>query len=311
MSNSLVSVVIPVFNRQNFILECIESVELQTYRPLEIILVDDGSMDNSISLINEFIKKKSVDIVFEIKLIQQKNSGAPKARNRGLKEARGKYVQFFDSDDLLLPTKIENQVAAFNNDVNIVYSKTQVFLNTKDCLQEKFWGRELTGGYKDYFEFPWQTMCALYRRAYLIADNITWNENLKIHQDWEFSMQHVINTKNIVFLDEVNSLYRSHDSDRIGSNLSVDKIKSIEDALFSIYKKLENKNLLSNALKFLYFKRLGFCFYKYGTGSFKNEKKAVWKRMYYVRKDLALFISPLMFLGSPFFKILKIVYKGN
>ncbi|WP_299106666.1 glycosyltransferase family A protein [uncultured Winogradskyella sp.] len=307
--NSLVSVIIPVFNRENFIYECLESILKQTYRPIEVILVDDGSTDNSISLIKKYIKENSVKDIFDIRLFQQKNSGAPKARNKGLFEAHGEYVQFFDSDDLLLPNKLEHQISIFNKNIDIVYSKTQVFLNNRDCLVEKFWGRELTGEYIDYFEFPWQTMCALYRRNYLISNNIVWNEDLKMHQDWEFSMQHVIQTDKIVFLNEVNSLYRSHDYDRIGLNLSTDKLKSIEDALFSIYKKLEDKKLVSSSLKFLYFKRLSFCFYKYGLGSYNKEKRAVWERMYYIRKDLSLVLWPLLWLNSLFFKIFRIVYK--
>ncbi|MFT4643860.1 MAG: glycosyltransferase involved in cell wall biosynthesis [bacterium] len=305
----LVSIIIPVFNRQNFILECLESVVEQTYRPLEVILVDDGSTDDSIVLINNFIEKNAVKDVLEIKLIQQLNSGAPHARNKGLSEANGEYVQFLDSDDLLLPKKLNNQISVFNENVNIVYSKTQMFQDTKKNLLDKYWGRELTGGYKDYFEFPWQTMCALYKRNYLIESDILWNENLKIHQDWEFSMRHVITMNNIVFLDEVNSLYRTHNEDRIGLNLSVDKIKSIENALFGIYRELENKRLLSPELKFLYFKRLSFCFYSYGSDALKKEKKEVWAKMYYIRRDLSLILYPFLFLGPSFFKLFGVVYK--
>lgn len=308
--HSWVSVIIPVYNREIYILECLNSVQQQTYRPIEVIVVDDGSTDNSISMVKSFIAQYHVVDDFEIKWLSQANSGAPRARNYGFENAKGEYIQWLDSDDILLPHKLSHQIAVFTPNIDVVYSKTQMFLETKNQLLDKYWGRPLTGDDKDYFEFPWQTMCALYKKQYIEGNNLKWNENLKMHQDWEFSMQHVITSKNIVFLDEVNSLYRSHNSDRIGLNLSVVKLKSIEDALFTIYLKLESKRLLSKSLKFLYFKRLGFCFYKYGSDGHSQEKRAVWKRMFYIRKDLSLIVSPLLYLGASFFRIFKIIYKN-
>lgn len=304
----LISIVIPVYNREQFILECLESVTKQNYRPLEIIIVDDGSTDKSLEIINDFIES-TIENDLRIKIIKQINSGAPTARNAGLKIANGEFIQFLDSDDLLLPDKLSSQVSAFKPETNIVYSKAQFFIDSPKNIKDKYWGRKLTGEDKDYFEFPWQTMCALYRRSYLIDNLMFWNEDLKIHQDWDFSIRHVIATDKIVFLDEVNSLYRSHDTDRIGLSLTPDKLGSIEQTLFNAFKQLEVKGVVTKRLRYLYFKRLGFCFYKYGIASLKNEKRAVWRRMYYVRKDLSLILSPLLLLGSPFFKIFEVVYK--
>lgn len=308
--DSLVTVIIPVFNRETFIIECLKSVENQTYRPIEVILIDDGSTDDSVKVINDFIKSRSENSLI-IKIVKQINSGAPTARNKGLKMAKGEFVQFLDSDDLLLPEKLSAQVAAFNPLTNIVYSKAQFFNDSPLNLIDKFWGRKLTGEDIDYFEFPWQTMCALYRTDYLMENQMFWNENLKIHQDWDFSIRHVIATDEIIFLDAVHSLYRSHDSNRIGLNLTPEKIGSMEDTLFNAFKQLELKGLVTNRLKYLYFKRLSFCFYKYGSASLQTEKHAVWNRMYYIRKDLSLILSPLLYLGSPFFKIFKLVYNNN
>jgi glycosyltransferase involved in cell wall biosynthesis len=305
---SLVSIIIPVFNRKDFILECLESIIDQSYRPLEVIIVDDGSTDKSLDVISDFIENR-IENDLDIKLIKQINSGAPKARNAGLKLANGEFVQFLDSDDLLLPDKLNNQVSAFKRLTDIVYSKAQFFINSRSNLKDKYWGRKLTGEDIDYFEFPWQTMCALYRRCYLIDNQMYWDENLKIHQDWDFSIRHVIATDRIIFLDEVNSLYRSHDTDRIGLNLNVDKIKSMEQTLLNAFKQLEIKGVVTKKLRYLYFKRLSFCFYKYGIDSLKPEKREVWKKMFYVTKGFSIILSPFLLLGSPFFKIFEIVYR--
>lgn len=91
-----ISVIIPVYNAQKYIKECLESVLNQTYSDLEIIIIDDGSTDNSYVICKEFEKKDS-----RIKVLQQVNQGAAAARNLGLKHVTGQYVGFVDSDDVL------------------------------------------------------------------------------------------------------------------------------------------------------------------------------------------------------------------
>ncbi|MVO10961.1 glycosyltransferase [Flavobacterium sp. TP390] len=95
-SSILVSVIIPVYNVEKYISEAIESVLNQTYKPIEIILVDDGSKDNSLSICKQFVQQHS-----NIKLIEQQNSGVSIARNKGLSIAEGEYVFFMDSDDTI------------------------------------------------------------------------------------------------------------------------------------------------------------------------------------------------------------------
>ncbi len=117
--NPLVSVIIPVYNRADLIRETIESVLKQTYQNIEIIVVDDGSTDNSIEILNEFSKK--------IKLFQHPgkiNKGQAAAINLGLKMAKGSYIAILDSDDLFYPLKIEKQVEYLNSHLEkgIVYS---------------------------------------------------------------------------------------------------------------------------------------------------------------------------------------------
>jgi glycosyltransferase involved in cell wall biosynthesis len=103
----LVSIVIPVYNAEEWISEAIKSVLEQTYEHLEIILVDDGSTDQSVCVAEQLLRRGR----FPYQIISQPNRGVSAARNRGWRSARGPWVQFLDADDLLHPRKIQLQVA--------------------------------------------------------------------------------------------------------------------------------------------------------------------------------------------------------
>lgn len=102
MTNSLISVIVPIYNVEPFLPRCIDSIINQTYRDLEIILVDDGSPDNCGTICDDYAKKDSRIIV-----IHQKNAGQGAARNAGLSIARGTYIGFVDSDDWIAPSMYE------------------------------------------------------------------------------------------------------------------------------------------------------------------------------------------------------------
>ncbi len=111
-----VSVIIPTFNRKNFLKEAIESVLLQSYKNFEIIVVDDGSTDGTREMIKSEYKM--------IKYIYQKNSGPSAARNRGIVEAKGEYISFLDSDDLWLKDKLKEEMEFLeeNREYKICYT---------------------------------------------------------------------------------------------------------------------------------------------------------------------------------------------
>ena len=98
----LVSVIIPVYNTQDYLKACIESVQNQTYPNLEILLVDDGSTDQSGALCEEYAAQDE-----RIRVFHKENGGLPDARNMGLMEAHGEFLAFVDSDDLLAPKAVE------------------------------------------------------------------------------------------------------------------------------------------------------------------------------------------------------------
>ncbi|MFS8652378.1 MAG: glycosyltransferase family 2 protein, partial [Caldibacillus sp.] len=109
MSDPFVTVFMPVYNSGKYLVEAIESILRQTYRNLELLIVDDGSTDHSIEIIKTFADPR-------IRLIKNdQNRGIPFTRNVGLKEARGKYLAIMDSDDISHPERIERQVAYLEN----------------------------------------------------------------------------------------------------------------------------------------------------------------------------------------------------
>ncbi|MBR7088965.1 MAG: glycosyltransferase family 2 protein [Lachnospiraceae bacterium] len=107
----LVSVIIPVFNNIKTLKRCVDSVISQTYKDLEIILVDNGSTDSSEALCEKYLKADD-----RVILLHEKNEGVSSARNQGIKIAGGEYITFIDADDHILPEYIEKLVAAFEGD---------------------------------------------------------------------------------------------------------------------------------------------------------------------------------------------------
>lgn len=97
-----ISIIVPVYNVEAYLSECLHSVVNQTFRDMEIILVDDGSTDRSLEIMREFAEKDS-----RIKIITQPNSGVSEARNTGIRAASGEYILFVDSDDTIMPDSVE------------------------------------------------------------------------------------------------------------------------------------------------------------------------------------------------------------
>jgi len=108
--NHLISVIVTTYNRENLLLRALKSVLIQTFKDFEVLVVDDGSTDNTRQVIQE-IQKEDGRVIY----LYQKNKGWPSALNTGLSNAQGRYIAFLDSDDEWLPEKIEKQVAFLEN----------------------------------------------------------------------------------------------------------------------------------------------------------------------------------------------------
>jgi glycosyltransferase involved in cell wall biosynthesis len=127
----LVSVIVPTFNGEKYIRETLHSILAQTYRPLEIIVVDDGSSDRTAEAVTAFAPR--------LKLLRQAQGGHPAARNRGVRESTGEFLSFLDHDDLWEPSKIESQLDCFRADpsLDLVFGHIQNFFSPELTAEER------------------------------------------------------------------------------------------------------------------------------------------------------------------------------
>lgn len=117
----LISIIVPVYNVEKYIIETVKSVEAQTYSEWELLLVEDCSTDDTARLIEAYIRERADS---RIRLIRQpSNMGAARARNRGLAEAKGRYIAYLDADDLWVPAKLERELA-FMREKNAAFAFT-------------------------------------------------------------------------------------------------------------------------------------------------------------------------------------------
>jgi glycosyltransferase involved in cell wall biosynthesis len=159
MESGLVSVVVPTYNRAYCICRAIDSVRAQTYSNWEVVIVDDGSKDDTAAVISS---KYGDDP--RVRYIYQANTGVTGARNKGIRESRGDYVAFLDSDDVWKPWKLETQVACFKRfpEVGMVFTEFEAVNAAGDVVMN----RGLKWIYEAYNYFQpseslWRTSCAL------------------------------------------------------------------------------------------------------------------------------------------------------
>lgn len=126
--NGLVSIIIPVYNAEKYLEAALESVQQQSYKDIEVILIDDGSKDSSPGICDRF-----AEIDKRFRVIHQENAGPSAARNRGIEESKGEYISFFDNDDLLHKDFINILYhLCVDNDCDIALTKSQAFLEESE-----------------------------------------------------------------------------------------------------------------------------------------------------------------------------------
>lgn len=243
MPEPLVSIIIPVYNAEEFLAATVQSAIDQTWQNKEIIIVDDGSADASLAIAKTFQNSW-------VKVFSQQNKGASAARNKGLQEAKGEYIQFLDADDLLSSDKIAQQMEALQSGPGKVAVCSTVHFNDGDdplsnqpsAYEEAFLFNSnnpvnflvnLWGGYSAHGSMvqpnAWLTP------AHLIKQAGNWNELLSVDDDGEFYCRVLLASAGVVKTGGLN-FYRKHAN---STNLSARK-------------KLENYTSLYNSLKLRY-----------------------------------------------------------
>lgn len=238
--NELISIIIPTFNSAHFINETLDSVLEQTYKNWECIIVDDFSTDSTSAVIREYVEK---DKRFSYYIKSKKDiKGASSSRNIGIKNARGKFIQFLDSDDLISENKLEEQLKILMGDRNAIITCKWGFFteNDKEVYDVNQFYKDfnsiseylnLVGKYGGYFPL----------HCFLIPEKIIrkagkWSEDLTLSDDSEFIFRVFLNSDKILFCSAANVLYRINNSQSLSTKKTVSKVKS----LILSWKRIEN-----------------------------------------------------------------------
>lgn len=210
MNNIKVSVIIPIYNSEKYLKQCLDSVINQTLKEIEIIIINDGSTDNSLQIIQEYINKHS-----NIKLINKQNEGCYKARNIGLETANGEYIAFLDSDDYVEPKIYEKlYLKAKQTNADIVSADYYILNNNKlktvklsslIKLLEKA-NNTLIGAEEIILDaIHWSR---IFKKRMLFEKNIKFHSDIYMADDAFFHIVTMLNASKIVYIPDVLYTYR-------------------------------------------------------------------------------------------------------
>lgn len=244
-----VSVIIPVYNAEEHLKQCLDSVMNQTLQDIEIICVDDGSKDDSLNILKDYAERDS-----RIHVICQENAGAGAARNRGLKQVQGKYLSFLDADDFFeldMLEKVYHQAEQYQADF-VVFNSDQYHMDKKEFvkinwamrMQEippymPFTYRQLAGNvFKTFVGWAWDK---LYLRSF-VEEHDLWFQEQRTTNDMLFVFSALVVAKKIAVLDQVLAHQRRGGSE----TLSVTREKSwhcFHDALTALKSRLQKEEI--------------------------------------------------------------------
>lgn len=216
MRHPKVSVIIPTYNYARYLPDAIESVLSQTFSDYEIVIVDDGSTDNTVEVLQPYTGK--------IKYIYKENGGLSSARNVGIQNSIGEYLVFLDSDDMLMPDKLKIQTAILddNPEVGFVYSDEYIMHGEdKDNMYRAREGRQLPSGniFKEFFLDSFiAVMTVMVRRSCLDQVGL-FDENLPCNEDDDLWLR-ILGKWPVIFSDYPSAIRRIH-----SSNMSRDRLK--------------------------------------------------------------------------------------
>lgn len=193
-NKGLVSIVIPCYNQSQYLAETFISLNEQSYKNWECIVVDDGSTDNSVEIVEKFSNNDS-----RIRLVKKENGGTASARNLGLQGARGEYIQFLDADDKLDKNKIQKQLSFMSlRNLDVSYTNFVPFFENEagEIIEKKMNCWMVTMLFSLRFslllrwgvDFSIPIHCWMYRMDFLRKNNLYFNSKIRFREDWNFHL---------------------------------------------------------------------------------------------------------------------------
>jgi glycosyltransferase involved in cell wall biosynthesis len=212
----LVSIIVPTFNRAGMLIELLENLNEQTWKSMEIVVVDDGSTDETSLRVNEW---KSFHQDIELVYLQKSQGGPGSARNQGIRHSRGEFIYFIDSDDLIFP----NALALM---INAVQQSQREFCVAPICAADRY-GTPLSPAKihapilsdEIFFRNGWSTHCGLFRRK-AIRNAGPYNESLRLGEDSEMNWRIVAVSGQPVVLKQLIGVRREHNLGHLGHGSS-------------------------------------------------------------------------------------------
>lgn len=327
--NSLISIIVPVYNTENYLEKCLLSLVNQTYKNIEIIIIDDGSPDNSMNIIQKFVLADN-----RAKVISQKNQGLSGARNTGINNANGDYIMFIDSDDWIEIDTCEKAINAsekYNADVvfwsyikefsnsqkdNYLFDKTEIIWSEKNINQLS---RRMVGLVGDELANPQSidnlvtAWGKLYKKS-VIGDVRFTDTKIIGTEDALFNIEVFLGINSAVYIPDLLSHYRKDNESSLTHNYK-EKLVSRWREMYSRIKFLLDRNDMSREYYDALKNRI--CFGLIGLGinlaedkkmSFKEKKKEIYnilsmKHYQIALKDLDFSYLPIQW--KVFFKLAK------
>lgn len=259
MKNPLVSVIIPTYNRSNYLFNTIESIVSQTYKYLEIIIVDDGSTDETKNVVQNIISKVNMkNIIY----VYQTNGGAPSARNNGLAKSRGEYIIFFDSDDIMFNNRVELQMdSILKNDADLCAAGFKFTGSTiKNYIPPLYVKDQLNSFLK--LELWGSTQSFLFKKSVLLSVG-GYDEELSCFQDIDLVFRILTVHPRLSIVPRVLTTFVDHKGERISdigdSKQGLDsifkshkkRIKYLCDNYNTVHVKSELKNILTLVYRYI------------------------------------------------------------
>lgn len=314
-SKGLISVIIPLYNGEKHIENCINSVILQSYRDIEVLVIDDGSKDCGAEIVKKYQEKEP-----RVKLFQKENGGVSSARNLGLRKASGDYVMFLDCDDTLkqdccevlinLITKQESDLAV----CKFVYQKVsggKVVKESNQVVQERNINtlQEFEQSFEELFDKKvYLSVCAkLYKKSLIDEGEICYPEGIAIGEDMLFNFQYFKQSIKISIKDYVGYEYEINADENSASSKS-DK-KKYENAVYLYHKGVEFANtlgILEKTEKTLVKYYLRSCFFQ-----LEKEEKIDKEIMAYLNNEVTQRAKLIRAKGDKEFALYQLVCKTN
>lgn len=285
MNKPLVSVILPTYNRSKLISRAIKSVLKQTYNNFELIIIDDGSTDNTSKVI-----RKIKDI--RIKYIQRtQNKGQAAARNTGLKLARGEYIAFHDSDDEWLPNKLEQHMLAFHDlspRYGVVYSGYwRVSKGEKTYLPLRNLSRKETDIHQNLLATSFVTMVTIVCKKECFSQVGLFDEKLLRHEDWELAIR-LAKQYLFKYIDKALVVVHAQPINSVSNNIDtlIESLQMILDRHVGEYN--NNKRALGKRLIIL-----ADAIARQGN---EEKSKAIYKKGLHLNKSIKYLLSYLLLL---------------